>query len=125
MDIDWSVIKEWGIQVPALGIMLAFFVVALGSISAIVAYSYRANRVVATDFRETMSELVLGTQEHQREMRRLASEDSQRLTDVLEDHNRLIGRASAQLDWHERRQKEHEALIEKCYRNQTEVRSST
>lgn len=124
MTIDWSVVKEWGLQVPAMGMLFAGGCVALGAIIWIVFYTSRVNRTLATDFREAVTNITKDSQEHQREMRRLAAEDSKSLQEILEETNRTIGRANQRLDYHDTRQKEHEELM-RIYRDQVRTASST
>jgi hypothetical protein len=103
--------------------MFAFGVCCLSAIIVVTLNNLKHNRAVADDFSDVMKEVVEGQQEHQREMRHLASEDSQALQKCLEDTNRIIGRSCNVLDWHERRQTEHEKMLDKVIKQQSEMGS--
>lgn len=111
MHIDWSVIKEWGLQVPAIAMVVA-------GIIAVVVVCLRYNQVLVKDFRTTVKTIHTETLSHQKEMRLMASEDSRQLRDCLDKSNQVMGRACEMLDRHEEIARQHEDLFREYCRQQ-------
>lgn len=112
MGVDWNAVREWGIEVPALAIAVLAVVVVV-----IICLKY--NRVIVTDFRDTIRTSQKDLLSHQRQMREMASEDSRQLRDCLDSSNRIMGRACEILDRHEEIARNHEELIREYQRQQT------
>lgn len=111
MGVDWTVVGNWGLQVPGMAIAI------IGTIT-IVIICLRYNRTIVGDFRDTIKMSQKQILDHQRSMRELASEDSRQLRDALNASNQILGRACEVLDRHEDIVQNHQEMIREYQRQQ-------
>lgn len=96
--IDWETVKQWGIQVPALGMMFAIFCVACCTAVILIRAGLSHMRQTVNDFRSTATENVNSFKETTRECVFKLAEVTEETGKALDRNTRAFGRVEAKLD---------------------------
>lgn len=98
MGIDWETVKQWGIQVPALGMMFAIFVVACITAVVLIRAGLRHMRDTVNDFRATSTENVMAFRETTRECVTKMAEVTEETGRALDRNTTAFARVEAKLN---------------------------
>ena len=96
--LDWPTVREWGIQVPALGMMFLTLVVACTTAVILIRAGLGHMRVTVNDFRETSRENVNAFRETTHDCVTRMAEVTEETAKALDRNTLAFGRVEAKLD---------------------------
>jgi predicted nuclease with TOPRIM domain len=96
--IDWQTVGQWGIQVPALGMMFAIFVVACVTAVILIRAGLAHMSQTVQDFRETSTENVTAFRQTTHECVNKLAEVTEETSKALDRNTKAFGRVEAKLD---------------------------